>query len=261
MMKLKLLSFLVFTLLGTVSLTAQKKNNDVEVIEFGEEGGEQSDYVQGNFIIKTSPVSFIFGNQMFEVERYISDILSIQAGVGLTFNSVYEGLWDSDIVDELSFNDNVSFCESTYWPEQDDICDDFVSSDNRRLKPGFLISTSARLFFNDDAMDGQYFAFKFRFSTKNYEIQDILPNQPFVERSTNQWFDEDYTAIDIVGQYGYQVLYSKLTAEYFVGLGIRFAQEKRQDLGYEAGIVRSHLTDVKTKSPRIEAGIRIGFQL
>ena len=78
----------------------------------------------------------------------------------------------------------------------------------------------------------------------------------------DSWTKEKVNRFDIVGHYGYQSVYSKLTAEYFLGLGARFRNETRQDLGRNASsIVQSTLRSFKASGVRVEAGIRIGFQL
>lgn len=258
-MNYKLLTFLLVCFLFNGSISAQK--SDVEIIDFGDDNDTKSDYVASNYIIKTSPVSFVFGSQMIEVERYMTDFLSVQAGIGLTFDVLYKDILDEDITSEIGLSQYSDYCESEFWGEQNDICDDFVSTFNRRIKPSILLTASARLFFNDDAMDGSYFAFKLRYARENVAIMDIAPNSSSVQRLSDQWFDESYRSFDIIAQYGYQVLYDRLTTEYFVGLGARFTKESRQDLGYLGGIVTNNLLEVSTTLPRIEAGIRIGFQL
>lgn len=260
-MYLKLLFLSAFIILSVSNINAQKKkkDRDFEVIEFGEEGGNKQNYREGygNLIIKTSPTSFILGNQPFEVEKYMTDYLSLQAGIGITFAPLI-GEEYNDIIAAID-EEGQRYCESDQWTQ--DFCDDYQDYDVRRYKPGFLISGSARLYFDNDAMDGSYFGFLLRYSTVNLEVQDVI-GIGNVERIEDQWLSESIKRFDIVGHYGYQTVYDKLTAEYFLGLGARFRNESRQDVGFSASnLAQSAFRSIKETGLRVEAGLRIGFQL
>lgn len=249
-------------MLGSGPLSAQKnkKKNDVEIIEFGNSGsaGNSNTNNYSDYILKSSPTSYLAGSQFVELEKYMTDYLSLQAGLGLTFKPLIGASYD-EIIDAIT-DESSSNCDSDNWAE--DICDDYVDTEYRRYKMGVLLSGSARLFFDSDAMDGGYFGFKLRYSTLNLEVQDILPNMSIIERTEDSWVSEKVKRFDVVGHYGYQSVYSKLTAEYFLGLGARFRTETRQDLGRnQSSIVQSNLRTFKASGIRVEAGIRIGFQL
>jgi|GEM_PF-1384249 len=263
-MHLKHLFLLLFTFCVIGNLSAQKKNkkNKVEIIEFGEdsENEERNDLPLTGIVIKTSPTSYLLGSQFIEVEKYMTDYLSLQAGVGLTFKSIIGDTYN-EILAELQEEEDGLECESELWG-QNDICDSYTDFSIRNQKPGLVISGSARLFFDDDAMDGGFFAVKLRHSTVKYQIQDIVQNASSVERLENTFVSESIKRFDIVGHYGYQALYSRLSAEYFVGVGARIRKETRQDLGQSTnGIVQSKFRSFKKTGLRLEIGLRIGFQL
>ena len=263
-MKLKyLLLFLSFYVFSN-SIYAQKgkKDKDVEIIDFGDDSGDNSSdgLTSGNIIIKTSPVSYLTGSQFVEVEKYVTDYLSVQAGFGLTFRPLINYTYDEALA-ELQ-DDGSDFCESDNFSDDRDICDDYYNTDFRRYKIGILVSGSARLFFDDDAMDGGYFAFKLRYSTLNLEVQNIFQNSQSIERLEDDWLPESVKRFDIMGHYGYQSVFSKLTASYFVGLGARIQNESREDLGFNSfGLIEREVRSFKRTRLRLEAGIRIGFQL
>jgi len=252
--------FIPIFLFATVThAQKKKKNKGVEIIEFGDEGENSNDVTYGNYIIKTSPVSYLAGAQFVEVEKYITEYLSVQAGVGLTFKPLI-GADYSDVLSALSDEDGFDQCDSEIW--NDDICENYSDLDYRRYNIGFLLSGSVRLFFDDDAMDGGYFAFKLRYSKLNIDVQDVSNTSQSVIRLEDEWLPESVKRFDIVGHYGYQSVFSKLTAEYFVGLGARIQNETREDLGYTiSGTVGRDERQLKRTLLRIEGGIRIGFQL
>ena len=252
--------FLLLFSLSSLIAQKKKKDSDVEIIEFGDEkaSGNRSSEPTLGYVIKTSPTSYLFGSQFVEAEKYVTDFLSLQAGLGLTFKPLVGDLYGEALA-ELD-EDGGSYCDSDQWAS--DICDEYYDFSIRKFKPGLLLSTSLRLFFDDDAMDGGYFAVKLRYSIQNLEIQDIVQNSTSLERLDDQYVSESVKRFDLVGHYGYQTLYSRLSAEYFIGLGARFRKEDRQDVGInQSGIVQSTSRQFKASGIRIEGGIRIGFQL
>ncbi len=257
---LLLLMFCFISSLSAQKKKKKKKESNIEIIEFGEDGelDDNSTPLSG-YVIKTSPTSYLFGSQFVEIEKYATDYLSIQAGLGLTFKPLAGELY-ANILDELD-EDGGDDCDSEIWG-QGDICDDYNDFSIRTYKPGFLISGSARLFFDDDSMDGGYFAMKLRYSTAKYQVQDIIQNAGSLERLEGTFVPESVKRFDIIGHYGYQTLYSKLTAEYFLGIGARIRNESRQDIGRnEFGLIQGQIRKFKKTGLRIEGGIRIGFQL
>lgn len=238
----------------------KKKKNEVQIIEFDDENKIQREEERGRiFLIKTSPLSYISGKQFVEVEKEITDYFSLQAGVGLTFKSLY------NVSDQLlsELNDNDESCSSEQWGDND-YCDDIFDFNIRTFKPGIYLSISPRLYFDDFAPEDSYFGLKLRYSTLNMEVQKIEEglNNGQVVRLKDDLQSESVKRFDIVGHYGYQTLYKKLSASYFVGLGIRFEDHTRQDLGYDdTGRLLNGEQGFNKVRLRVEGGVRIGFQL
>ena len=83
---------------------------------------------------------------------------------------------------------------------------------------------------------------------------------PMYTGDTYQSEFEAYT--DFTIRYGYTILYDRLTAEGFAGVGLRSRRAERQDLGRDAtGTVRNGVRELNDNGLRLELGLRIGFQL
>ncbi|HMT54964.1 MAG TPA: hypothetical protein PKC06_17050 [Saprospiraceae bacterium] len=206
-------------------------------------------------IIKTSPISPLSGKGIIEVEREVTDYMSIQVGLGLTFKS----LLNISLVNVLN-DDSEEFHESTLW--EYDITDDFNDFTIRKVKPGFVFSISPRFFYESDGFEGSYIAPVFRYSTYNYSVKPILEIPGEIIREASYSTDESVKNIDLLVHYGTQVLYPKLTTEYFIGLGARLETANRQDLGIDSsGVNRNGIAEIKKTTFLLEGGVRIGFQL
>lgn len=258
-MHFRTIILLLVTCLLTYNAQAQKKkpNKDVEVINFGDsESTSKENKVYHGLILKTSPVSFIFGRQPIELEKELKDYMSLQAGVGVTFEPLWAGY--EDLVNEI--NDEVDgYYESDQWAiDEPDVYSDYSI---RKGKPGFLVSLSPRLFFESDGFEGMYIAPVLRYSAQNYEVQKVQEGLPYIQRIDDVQ-KEHVKNFDLLVHYGGQNLYPKLTFEWFIGGGIRFRNNLRQDVGYDGFQASGNgEREFKDKKFRLEAGIRVGFQL
>jgi hypothetical protein len=249
--------FLLFLSSNTFAQNQKNKNTSVEIIDFGNREKKQSVKSDHPMIIKTSPISPIFGKAILEVEREITDYLSLQVGVGLKFKPLVERNLIS-ILDE-SEESNL-YCESPLW--ENDICDDFNDSSIRKASPGIILSVSPRFFFESDGFEGSYIAPLIRYSRENLNAQSISENRGSIVRLSDFDVNESISNIDFIVHYGLQILYPKLSLEYFVGVGARKENIVRQDLGVDnAGFNRNGTSKINSTSLLLEGGIRIGFQL
>ncbi len=265
-MKFRILILLVISLLASDVVLAQKSKSkskkkptkDVEVIDFGDdEDSKKDDKTYKSIIIKTSPISFIFGRQPFEIEKEITDYLSLQAGLGLTFLPIIN--YQNIIGEEIEGLGDYS-CESTQWAN--DECDYYADYTIRKGSVGYMASFSPRLFFGSDGFDGGYIAPMVRFSQRKFEVQKVLEGTPSLERAPNEYQPEKVKSIDFGVQYGYQTIYPKLTFEWFAGVGARISNNLRQDIGRDLdGNYGNGASEFKSRKFRFEAGIRVGFQL
>jgi hypothetical protein len=249
-MKSCFFSALLATMLFTVPLIAQK-DKDIQVIDFGDDSQEdnkQSKYK--GLILKTNPISFVFGAQWLEAEKELTDYMSIQAGVGVRFKSMV-GVNYNSLLEELNGTENS--CDSPNW--EYDICDDYSDYSIRK-------ATAGPWFYDSDGFDGAYIAPVFRFSQARYKVQQVDENSNNETRLPDVWQNENERDIDLVIHYGYQNLHPKLTTEYFIGLGVRFNKSTRQDIGTTAfGNYQNGEKTFSQKLLRLETGIRLGFQL
>jgi hypothetical protein len=234
----------------------EKKSN---VIVFGNEDSDDEDNIKSKSYkinIKTNPFSFILGSQSIEVEKEFTDVISLQVGIGATFSSVIDP--DNEILQELYPSDYGNYEDSNKWGNFD-IYDDY--SINRTNRLGGIFSFSPRFFYEGDGFEGGYIAPAFTYKRFNVDAFGILPEKVDVFIDKNKIEKEYYTYKDLsVRMGGQQVFDSNVTSEYFLGLGIRFVNNHRQDLGYlPTGEVSSIFTDTTNKRFLLEAGIRIGY--
>ncbi len=256
---MKLPVFLLLILLAQqTSMLAQQDGKNAQIIDFGEETKtEKQQQPYRSFTIKTSPITWVYGTQSLEVEKEISNHLSLQLGMGLRFKYWREPSWEYPLEDEESFQE----CDSPLWG-LDDVCDNYLNFSYRKVSPGPLVSLSARYFFAGDGFDGAYIAPTFRYSTLDYQVQRADETLPYVERLPDVWQDESERSFDAVLRFGNQYLKPRLVYEYFVGFGARFNRFTRQDLGKAPnGYIRNGERSFTQTWARIEFGVRVGLRL
>ncbi len=242
-----------------LSAQKEKQGKDIQIIEFGEEDQTATRKPQNHngLIVKTNPISFVFGAQWVEAEKEINDYLSLQAGIGARFKSLV-GYSYTSLFDELNGSDDA--CNSTVW--SDDICDEYTDYTYRESKVGPLLYFSPRLFFESGGFDGGYIAPVLRYSKAKYKVQQVDETATSEVRLPNVWQKENERDIDLVIHFGYQRLHPKLTSEIFFGIGARFNKSTRQDLGRnDLGFYQNGVRNFQRTILRIESGIRLGFQL
>ncbi|MBN8681556.1 MAG: hypothetical protein J0L99_02845 [Chitinophagales bacterium] len=244
-----------------------KKKDDVQIIEFGEDGGrvrKQKQEKKTGIIVKTSPTSFLMGRQPFEIEREVSSLLSLQVGLGLRFKPLIQSSELNQEISGSAFVEETYFCESDQWGGND-ICDDILDYSIRKMNVGPIISFSPRLFFESDGYEGGYIAPVLRYSSLSGKVSRVVEDPINLgvltyEETPSQ--KESIRDIDLMVHYGQQSLFPKLTFEYFIGLGARIRSGKVQDIGFnDLGFIQNGERTLKSTNIRIEAGIRVGLQL
>lgn len=207
------------------------------------------------YIVKTHPLSFVFGRQFVEVERKFNNYISLQFGLGLTFDQLISS--EKDIY-ELEF-ENISIFGSINFENSFDIED--KTSLYRVQKPGYFLSANPRIFFNGNGFDGMFFSPGFSYIRYNFDKVGIVENLRYEDRSTSKIDRENSIYKEISIRLGYQATHlSGLTFEYFLGYGYRYAKNYYQDLGYEKDIVvRKFQTITPENKSLLEGGIRIGY--
>ena len=244
-----------------------KKKDDVQIIEFGEDGGrvrKKKQEKKTGIIIKTSPTSFLMGRQPFEIEREMSSLLSLQLGVGLRFKPLIQSSELNQEISGSAFVEETYFCESELWGPND-ICDDILDFSIRKVNIGPMFSFSPRLFFESDGFEGGYIAPVVRFSSLNGKVSRVSEdplNLGTLTYENTPTQKESIRDLDLMVHYGQQALYPKLTLEYFIGLGARIRRGQVQDLGFDnSAFIRNGERKLNATNIRLEAGIRVGLQL
>jgi predicted nucleotidyltransferase len=264
-MKIKLILLLCLNLLLITNVDAQRKKTKkkttttekkADVIVFGSDDEEEEDSTQRgsnqDIIIKTSPTSFIFGLGLIEVEKELSGSFSAQIGLGVTFDSKLRSI--QNILDD---NDDVDYPDfSTNWSE--DIFDNYV--EERATKLGYMFSISPRIFYAGDGFEGTYLSPTFSYRKNNFTVPQIIKGQREVIRDAANTDTESVTYKDVMIRYGTQKIYSAVTTEFFIGMGLRFITSERQDLGYnDDGNIDSAFLTFKRSTFAYDFGLRIGY--
>lgn len=262
--KLLLLSSLLIAFnLSPVLGQKEKEKRDVQIIDFGadDETGERKNRVNYGLIIKTNPISFLFGHQTLEVEKEITDLISVQGGVGLTFAAQALGELNLESLYGLGWEGNRNYCQSEQWVQ--DFCDNYDDYTYRDQKTGIKFTFSPRLFFNNEGYEGSYISPVITYSRLRYQV--LMADETFSQNPqyTGQDYQPEFEAFtDFTIRYGYSILFDKLTAEAFAGIGLRKRKAERQDLGRDAaGTIRNGMRQIEESNLRFEVGLRIGFQL
>ncbi len=260
---LLLTSLLVSFNLSPVLGQKEKEKRDVQIIDFGaddeRDGGKRR--VNHGLILKTNPISFLFGHQTLEAEKELTDLISVQGGVGLTFAVQALGDVDLESLYGLGWEGIRTYCQSEQWVQ--DFCDDYDDYTYREQKTGIKFTFSPRLFFNNEGFEGSYISPAITYSRLRYQV--LMADETFSQNPqyTGQDFQPEFEAYtDFTIRYGYSILFDKLTAEAFAGIGLRKRKAERQDLGRDiTGAVRNGIRQIEDSNLRLEVGLRIGFQL
>lgn len=231
----------------------QTEKSTVIVFDDEEQTKEEVERTKSYINIKTNPMSFLFGYQMIEAEKQITDYLSVQVGAGVTFKDLSKTI---DDFDEIIDQEDVYSPESPNW--NTDVTDYYYADNTRKSKLGFCFTLSPRFFYASDGFEGGYIAPTFTYKRYNFNAAD------FVDRAyTTDFIDpENLNYTDFTVRYGYNTLFETMMTESFVGVGYRTNSSHRQDIGYNAGgLIGKTFQDFSYSGIRLELGIRVGFQL
>lgn len=254
-------SVLLMFIFSFVAISAQ---DDLEIITFDNDTRSSR---SGNStlpfgVIKTNPISFVFGQQFVEMEYLITDYFSVEGGVGLTFKPTLQEFQNSYLafINEIITQD----CVSSNFDPSFDYCDDFEFNnfEIRNVRLGARVSGAAKFYLYNDALDGQYIALNVLYKRENYEVLMIEETVDF-QRSTTDYVNESINNFDYTVRYGYQNLYNPLVTDYFVGIGVRNTNQNRLDVGFDptAGTWVNAKQTLKNSTLRFEIGVRLGLEL
>lgn len=254
-------TYILLLLLSYNIVFSQEKNSsDTEIIIFDDEEKEEMEsdenpYI-GSIVFKTNPFSAFFGMQYLEVEKPLLDFLSIEAGVGLTFHNYISSL----VTVEEYYDVVTNTCQSNNWPKNRDYCDNYNNYTYRSTDLGFTGMAAIKLYFGNDAPDGNYLSFNIQYFNKNYQVQQIDENYNAEKRVVNLFDDEIVNNIEYSIRAGWQTLHEPLVSDVFLGIGIRNSHQTRQDIGYsEKGLLQNGIQTFKKNNLILVGGFRIGI--
>lgn len=257
---IKFIYTLVFLILTIGSSFGQ---DDLEIITFDDDGPRTSRNIDPTFlVIKTNPLSMISGRQFVEIEYPILDFLSVEGGLGLTFNPVIGSFQNvyTQIYNELT----TPACSSTNFEPGFDICDQAFYNDFsiRNTNLGGWISTGIKFYYYNTAPEDAYISLNLKYHTNNYDVLQAQETNVFV-RELDVYADETVRNFDYSVRAGFQTLFSPLTTDAFIGVGIRSRNETRLDIGLdrETSLITNKFQTLSSSTILLEAGIRIGLEV
>ncbi len=258
--RITLIGIAILLLSSSIFSQEEKDKTNVQVIDFGGDDDAEADSYSG-LIIKTSPLSFLIGNQTIELEKELSDFVSVQGGIGLTFRNYVASIFgDSENLEIEGFGYIFENCDSENW--EIDYCDNYAPSDYRMIKAGPRLTASLRLFFDSDGFEGLYFSPSITYARHNAEVQLVKVQPDELERQENNTVKEFENHTDLTVRLGTQQLGDKLASDLFVGLGLRLRTGERLDVGQDENRIYGNATrEINQTSIRLELGVRIGLQL
>ncbi len=253
---------MLIILITLFTINPTQAQEDLEIITFDNDSNSSNRNASNTWaVIKTNPVSFIFGQQFVELEYLITDYLSVEGGVGLTFRPTLQE-FEATYIEVL--NDIISpECTSTNYEQGFDFCDANLYNDFSIRKTGLgpWLSLGAKFYIFNDAMDGPYISLNLKYHRNNYQVLKVEEDINFM-RTVDDYVGENQSNFDYTVRYGTQVLFGPLTTEYFVGVGIRNITQNRLDVGFDIG-KDTWTNSFQTTTNSIfhfETGVRLGLE-
>lgn len=261
---LRHLTLILFLCCLIGGLDAQN-NDEVEIITFDDDGPKSSiktKNLKSLLIVKSSPLSFLFGWQFIELEYPLTEYLTIEGGIGVTFQPIiseYQNIY-ADIYFE-EYGNNLG-CESPNYESDYNYCDqkEYSNYNIRNTKLGPWLSGALKLYLYN-APDDVYLSLNLKYHRDNYRIFKVEENIDFI-RTSDDFDRENVNNLDYTVRLGYQALFSPLTADFFIGLGIRSINQNRLDVGFDTtkGTWTNSSQNLVGSALLLESGVRIGLE-
>ena len=220
---------LVMIILPTFTMAqSDSAKKETTVIFFGSEAAaSKSDSKYDANAVKLGIFEMIQGLYGFSYERELSDLFSIQAGLGLTGRNWTYGVLGSDGLGPGSAEQS----SPTFTYEKDYIDEDYDFK-SRKAAPGFYIALQPKFYYADeDGMDGTYLGLNFQYRRYNYDAFGTLTNDYAEFKSGNDIREFEKQTI-LALSWGYQNMNEKTVIDYHIAAGIRNINGERRDLGY-----------------------------
>ena len=212
-----------------VMAQSDSTKKETTVIFFGSEAAaSKADSKYDANAVKLGIFEMIQGLYGFSYERELSDLFSIQAGLGLTGRNWTYGVLGSDW-----FGSAAAEQSSPTFTNGNDERDEDYDYKSRKAVPGFYIALQPKFYYADeDGMDGTYLGLNFQYRRYNYDAYGTLTNDYAEFKSGNDIREFEKQTI-LALSWGYQNMNEKTVIDYHIAAGIRSISGERRDVGYE----------------------------
>lgn len=182
-------------------------------------------------IIKIAPLSFLSGFVPVFYEKSLSDLFSIQVGVGITTkNYVRDALYDAGSAASGNGTGSSAFAyKSITWndgsnPNNVSNQNGIYGGDARKSSIGYMVSLEPRLYFASEGLEGGFIGLNLSKKRNNYTSKSISTTASTT--SGNVTYDggsvKEYDNLSsLLVNFGNQRLYDHISLEYSAGIGIR----------------------------------------
>ncbi len=248
--------FLCFFVAASLIGNAQEKDSSVTII-FSEKSSQRTPrkkrvVAENTNTIKIAPLGLISGTFPVYFERVVNDYFTVQVGLGLTGRNYVRKLFDY-----TGNGGNATFeLPSNISPNASLRSNDIGNYDNRIANIGFMASIQPRFYYDSDAPDGGFFGASFSYINYSFSSPKAVINNGSIDlKGANQAESETFS--DIMGNYGYQNVYDRLSVEYTFEIGVRFISGKQ----YVAGVLNNQIQDGFATYAYSKLNYNIGFKV
>lgn len=250
---------LVFSCVFTVAIA----QDDLEIITFDDDSRSSSskDYVGTQLVIKSNPLSFLYGRQFVEGEYALTDYLTLEGGIGVTFLPRLSGTQNiyAEAYREIFLQEE---CSSPNYEGSLDFCDQNLYDDYsiRKASVGPWLTGALKFYLFNDALDGSYISLNLKYHRNNYQVLTVEETLNF-QRTDSDYVNEYVSNLDYTVRAGLQTIFDPLVTDAFVGIGIRSINQNRLDIGIDPGMdaYTNSFHQSSSSGLVIEVGIRLGI--
>ena len=212
-------------------------------------------------VIKISPLAFLSGKLPLNYERSITDLLSVQLGVGLTSKNYVGTAWLSALeTSEASSgsNESVKVTHSPLPPGAIDESEALYGFETRIAKPGYLFTVQPRLYFDQEGVEGSFIGVAYEYYRYNYQVPTFTMGDDSYS-AQGSLIDEFEKISDLMVYFGWQNVYDRLTFEYSAGVGKRSAKGSKYEAGYQDENFYSGMNRYTRSVLNFQLSLKVGF--
>ncbi|MDB5227572.1 MAG: hypothetical protein JWN78_1765 [Bacteroidota bacterium] len=178
-----------------------------------------------------------YGEVQFYYERYLTNWLTVQGGLGLATR---------DFVGELYMNgglfrsSNIQTSSNWNGPDEYDAPDEYSSYQFRKAGVGICASIAPRFYVAGDAddFDGFYLSPVFEYAIRNYKVQKVNASG---NRLPNDKMKEKVNSIYFFLTMGWQNNFEPIVLDWSLSVGLWKYKANRLDIGYTQDPVTSDI--------------------